>query len=50
MERSESIFERLIKPIEGRMIGIVGRIVRDPEDAADEASCGGQGAGSIRPE
>jgi RNA polymerase sigma-70 factor (ECF subfamily) len=29
------MYERLISPIEKRMIGIVARIVRDPEDAAD---------------
>ena len=31
----DELYERLISPIENRMIGIVARIVRDPEDAAD---------------
>ena len=35
MEKSDELYERLISPIEKRMIGIVARIVRDPEDAAD---------------
>jgi RNA polymerase sigma-70 factor (ECF subfamily) len=35
MEKSHELYERLIRPIEKRMIGIVARIVRDPEDAAD---------------
>ena len=35
MGKSDELYERLISPIEKRMIGIVGRIVRDPEDAAD---------------
>jgi len=35
MEKSDELYERLISPIEKRMIGVVARIVRDPEDAAD---------------
>ena len=35
MGKSDELYERLISPIEKRMIGIVARIVRDPEDAAD---------------
>jgi len=35
MGKSDELYERLISPIENRMIGIVARIVRDPEDAAD---------------
>jgi RNA polymerase sigma factor (sigma-70 family) len=35
MGKSDELYERLIRPIEKRMIGIVARIVRDPEDAAD---------------
>ena len=35
MGKSDELYARLIRPIEKRMIGIVGRIVRDPEDAAD---------------
>lgn len=35
MEKSDELYERLIRPIEKRMIGIVARIVRDPEDVAD---------------
>jgi len=35
MGKSDELYERLIRPIEKRMIGIVTRIVRDPEDAAD---------------
>jgi RNA polymerase sigma factor (sigma-70 family) len=35
MRKSEELYARLIRPIEKRMIGIVARIVRDPEDAAD---------------
>ena len=35
MGKSDELYERLIGPIEKRMIGIVARIVRDPEDAAD---------------
>lgn len=31
----DELYERLISPIENRMIGIVARIVRDPEDTAD---------------
>ena len=33
MGKSDELYERLIRPIEKRMIGIVTRIVRDPEDA-----------------
>ena len=29
------LYKKLISPIEKRMIGIVARIMRDPEDAAD---------------
>jgi hypothetical protein len=32
MGKSDELYERLISPIEKRMIGIVARIVRDPED------------------
>ena len=35
MGKSDELYEKLIRPIEKRMIGIVARIVRDPEDAAD---------------
>ena len=35
MAKSDDLYERLIRPIEKRMIGIVARIVRDPEEAAD---------------
>lgn len=35
MEKSEELYKRLISPIEKRMIGIVARIVRDPEETAD---------------
>jgi RNA polymerase sigma factor (sigma-70 family) len=35
MGKSDELYEKLISPIEKRMIGIVARIVRDPEDAAD---------------
>ena len=35
MGKSDELYERLISPIEKRMIGIIARIVRDPEDAAD---------------
>jgi DNA-directed RNA polymerase specialized sigma24 family protein len=35
MGKSDELYERLISPIENRMIGIVARIMRDPEDAAD---------------
>ncbi len=35
METAEAVYQRLIAPIETKMIGIVGRIVRDPDDAAD---------------
>ena len=35
MGKSDDLYERLIRPIEKRMINIVARIVRDPEDAAD---------------
>ena len=35
MEKSDELYERLIAPIEKRMIRIVARIVRDPEEAAD---------------
>jgi RNA polymerase sigma factor (sigma-70 family) len=35
MGKSDELYERLISPIENRMIRIVARIVRDPEDAAD---------------
>jgi len=35
MGKSDELYERLISPIEKRMIGIVARIVQDPEDAAD---------------
>ena len=35
MEKSDELYERLIRPIEQRMISIVARVVRDPEDAAD---------------
>ena len=35
MRKSDEFYQRLISPIENRMIGIVARIVRDPEDAAD---------------
>jgi RNA polymerase sigma factor (sigma-70 family) len=35
MGKSDELYERLISPIEKRMIGIVARIVRDPEDVAD---------------
>jgi len=31
----DEVYQRLISPIEKRMIGIVARIVRDPEDVAD---------------
>lgn len=32
---AEGLYEKLLKPIETQMIMTVGRIVRDPEDAAD---------------
>jgi RNA polymerase sigma factor (sigma-70 family) len=32
---AESIYRNLIEPIEDRMILVIGRIVRDPDDAAD---------------
>ena len=35
MGKSDELYERLISPIERRMIGIVARIVRDPEETAD---------------
>lgn len=35
MGKSDELYERLISPIENRMIGIVARILRNPEDAAD---------------
>ena len=35
MGKSDDLYEKLISPIEKRMIGIVARIVRDPEEAAD---------------
>jgi len=35
MGKGDELYERLISPIENRMIGIIARIVRDPEDAAD---------------
>ena len=35
MGKSDELYERLISPIQKRMIDIVARIVRDPEDAAD---------------
>jgi RNA polymerase sigma factor (sigma-70 family) len=35
MGKSDDLYERLISPIEKRMMSIVARIVRDPEDAAD---------------
>jgi RNA polymerase sigma factor (sigma-70 family) len=35
MAKSDELYTRLISPIEKRMIGIVARIVRDPEDVAD---------------
>ena len=35
MGKSDDLYERLISPIENRMVDIVARIVRDPEDAAD---------------
>jgi RNA polymerase sigma factor (sigma-70 family) len=35
MGKSDELYERLISPIENRMINIVARILRDPEDAAD---------------
>jgi RNA polymerase sigma factor (sigma-70 family) len=35
MGKSDELYESLISPIEKRMIGIVARIMRDPEDAAD---------------
>jgi RNA polymerase sigma-70 factor (ECF subfamily) len=35
MGKSDELYERLISPVEKRMIGIVARIMRDPEDAAD---------------
>ena len=35
MGKSDELYEGLISPIEQRMIEIVGRIVRDPQDAAD---------------
>jgi RNA polymerase sigma-70 factor (ECF subfamily) len=35
MGKSDELYERLISPVENRMIGIVARIMRDPEDAAD---------------
>jgi RNA polymerase sigma factor (sigma-70 family) len=33
--KADRLYERLLKPIEKKMISTVGRIVRDPEDAAD---------------
>ena len=35
MRKNDELYERLISPIENRMIRIVARILRDPEDAAD---------------
>ena len=35
MGKSDELYERLIRPIERRMISIIARIVRDPEDTAD---------------
>ncbi len=35
MEPAEQIYRQLIEPIEGRMIRIVSRIVRDPDDSCD---------------
>jgi len=35
LEPAEVMYQRLIEPIEEKMIGIVGRIVRDPDEAAD---------------
>ena len=35
MNDRESDYERLISPIEDKMIGCVWRIVRDPDDADD---------------
>ncbi len=35
MGKSDELYARLISPIEKRMIGIIARIVRDPENAAD---------------
>jgi RNA polymerase sigma factor (sigma-70 family) len=33
--KADELYDRLIGPIEEQMMGIVGRIVRDPEEAAD---------------
>jgi DNA-directed RNA polymerase specialized sigma24 family protein len=35
MREAEILFDRLIRPIENKMIGIVWRIIRDPEDYKD---------------
>ena len=35
MDYAEELYQRLIEPIEQRMMGTVLRIVRDPDDAAD---------------
>ena len=35
VESAEEIYRRLIAPVEERMIRIVSRIVRDPDDACD---------------
>ena len=35
MDNAEHIYQRLIEPIEDKMIAIVSRIMRDPDDAAD---------------
>ncbi len=35
MQKANELYDKLISPIENQMTGIVGRIVRDPEEAAD---------------
>ena len=35
MREVDTLFKRLIRPIENQMIGIIWRIVRDPDEAKD---------------
>ena len=35
MAKADDVFEKLISPIENRMIGVVWRIVLDPDEAED---------------
>ncbi len=35
MQKADDLYDKLIRPIESKMTGIVARIVRDPEEAED---------------